>query len=637
MIFSKIEAGRLEIEKIPVRPAELINDVIGLFWERASSTGVDLTSYVGPGVPEVISGDPVRLNQILSNLVNNALKFTAEGSVIVTVKRLPSTTNECIVEFSVSDTGVGIPYEKQKYVFEAFSQVDQTTTRKFGGTGLGLAICQKLVERMDGEIGVTSRQAKGSRFFFSLPTEIVEDSKQAIEAPREKTAIVSVPGRASAVMISRYLEEVGITAQIVEHESMGAMAAKVAYADIIFASSEFLEAFDQAVQGNPEYWVPTRICVSELGEAVPDRLLEAGIAEDLLIKPFSRVDVMEQIRRVLEGRLRGRNAVRGEASMDTVLPVFAGQRVLAADDSPVNREVVKEALTRLGLVPTVVNDGLQAVEAVQTGDFDLVLMDCSMPVMDGFAATRAIRKYEIAEGLSRLPILALTAHVSGPEEEWRDVGMDDYLTKPFTISILANAMGTYFAPDPNAQKEIEEIRASEGAQEPMEKEETANAPTSAFDKLRNIEIAKESDAYMENPTQNAQPIDNATEDEKAIAQNDAFDYTTLGQLAEMDAGSGDLIHRAIGLFEEHSKPAIVRIAKAIQIGETDEIKSAAHALKSMSLNIGARSLADVCAAIETEAAAGQPVADKMKLLRDAFTRTHKGLPDIRNRFEKPAA
>ncbi|MEO1015350.1 MAG: ATP-binding protein [Pseudomonadota bacterium] len=616
--FSKIEAGRLELERIPVKPAELINDVIGLFWERASSAGVDLASYVAPDVPEVIEGDPVRLNQIFSNLVNNALKFTHEGSVIVTAKRLPSREGECLVEFSVADTGVGIPIEKQKSIFEAFSQVDQTTTRKFGGTGLGLAICQKLVERMGGEIGVNSRHGKGSRFFVTIPTNVIAPPARAIEAPRGKKAIVSMPGRASAVMISRYLEEAGFTAQIIEDEKMGGLAAQVAYADIVFASADFLKGHAESTKDAAEGWVPARICVSELGDAAPDRLLERGVADDLLIKPFSRSDVTTLIERALQGRLRGRSAVRAGGEAGAELPVFGGDKVLAADDSPVNREVVKEALTRLGLSPVVVNDGREAVEAIRNGDFALVLMDCSMPVMDGFEATRAIRKLETQSGGERMPILALTAHVAGDSEEWRAAGMDDYLTKPFTISMLANAIRAYLTP-------VGAAPARSAAEE------------SAL-QASNVEIRAHERPVSKGPEEEPDMDDNAEPslDEECGAP-DVFDMTVLDQLKEMDSGGGDLVQRAVNLFEEHSKPAMLRVAKSLQGDDLAETASAAHALKSMSLNLGALKLAEVCREIEMLSAEGDDPAALMRDLRRAFAATHTGLPALRNALRRDAA
>jgi two-component system sensor histidine kinase BarA len=267
--FSKIEAGRLELERIPVSPVDVINEVVGLFWERASSKSIDLSAYVGPNVPEQIEGDPVRINQILSNLLNNALKFTPSGDVVVAAKRVRGPGEECHIEFSVTDTGVGIPKEKQATIFEAFSQADQSTTRKFGGTGLGLAISRRLVEAMGGVIGVASEEGRGSRFYFTFPTKIVEPARPPIESGGDKRAIIAISGGATPKMLARYLEEAGVSAQVVAAES--AVVSHMAYADIIFAAPEFLDAFHAAAKGGPEQWVPARICVSELGDAAPER------------------------------------------------------------------------------------------------------------------------------------------------------------------------------------------------------------------------------------------------------------------------------------------------------------------------------------------------------------------------------
>jgi len=596
--FSKIEAGRLDLERIPVSPVEVINDVVGLFWERASSKGLDLAAWVGPSVPEMIDGDPVRLNQVLSNLVNNALKFTDKGDVVVSARRVQTPDARCVIEFSVTDTGVGIAREKQGGIFEAFSQADQSTTRKFGGTGLGLAISRRLVEAMGGALGVTSEVGRGSRFFFNFPTRVVEPARPPLDLQGEKRAIIAVGGTATPKMLARYLEEAGFSAQIVDRES--AVASHMAYADIIFAAPEFLDAFHAAVKGAPEQWVPARVCVSDLGDAAPDRLLETGVAEDLLIKPLSRHDVMAQVERFLMSRLRRSAAVRNEAGASGLdLPSFSGMRVLAADDSAVNREVVKEALARLDIEAVLVNDGRAAVDAVTKSDFHLVLMDCSMPDMDGYEATRAIRALEAERRARALPIIALTAHVAGDGDRWRLAGMNDYLTKPFTIKTLAAAISAFVPATPRR---------------------AAIAPT----------IAVKPDEAS-----SASPLAQAA---KAATDASPFDRAALDALSAM--GSGDLVNRALKLFEQHSKPAVVRLAQAIKAGEASEIKSAAHALKSMSVNVGAKRLGEACGAIEALAvsspalsAYGSPLA----AARDAFAEAHRALPSICSQYSRKAA
>ncbi|HXI88160.1 MAG TPA: ATP-binding protein [Parvularculaceae bacterium] len=585
--LSKIEAGKLELESIAVSPGDIINDVVGLFWERASSKGVDLAAHVGAGVPEKIEGDPVRLNQILSNLVNNALKFTESGEVVVSVRRLKTDDLSCVVEFSVADTGVGIPEDKQKAIFEAFSQADQSTTRKFGGTGLGLAICRRLVERMGGQIRVRSVVGKGSRFQFALPTRAIEPPRPAPEDASGKNAIIAIAGAATSKILARYLEEAGVAAQLIGQDS--AIVSYMAYTDIIFASPEFLDAFQKTVAGDPQQWVPTRICVSELGDSAPDRLLESGVAEDLLIRPLSRHDVMSQIERIFEGRLRRRDAIKSGGALAVSLPSFAGARILAADDSPINREVVREALRRLEVDATLVEDGFGAVEAVKSGAFDLILMDCSMPRMDGFEATRAIRAHERERRAPPIPIVALTAHVAGANDEWLKAGMNDYVTKPFTIDELIRALAAHL---------------------PM-RERTAG-----------------------------QTVENAAPTERA-PDSSAFDRDVLDNLAAMQAIGGDLVARALDLFKEHSGPAAVRLARAVRAGDdAKEMKSAAHALKSMSVNVGARRLAEAASAIEIRAAAGDDIAvirPMMADIRNALAEAHAALPAARSAYARDAA
>lgn len=592
--FSKIEAGKLELEKIAMRPADIISDVISLFWERASKAGVDLTSYIGPGVPEVMEGDPVRINQVISNLVNNALKFTERGSVIVTARRTHGENGECVVEFAVTDTGIGIPAEKQASVFEAFSQADQSTTRKFGGTGLGLAICKRLVAAMGGEIGVSSREGKGSKFHFTAPTKELAPARRPTESARDMRAVIAISGAATSAMISKYLEEAGVSAQIVTSDSP--LESHIAYANIIFASPDYLNALNTVIAGDPRNWVPARICISEIGDVTSDRLLREGVAEDLLIRPISRRDMLDQIERIAEGRLRGAAALTGKTGMSAAAPQFPGARILAADDSPVNREVVKEALKRLGAEPTLVSDGEEAIAAFKAGEFDLVLMDCSMPVLDGLEATRRIRALEKGTG-TRIPIVALTAHVENGDNNWRAAGMDEYVTKPFTLIELATAISRFIKPFAATQRNV--------------------APPVAAPSARNDT--------------------NLSAEPKADAADECFDLGALREIQAMQSGDANLVARALDLFIEHSKPAMLRLARAIRERDEKEIASAAHALKSMSYNVGALKLGKSCADVERNPSDYAALPDKLRAVRREYTSVLNEAPQIKRKFTRSAA
>ena len=585
--LSKIEAGRLELESIPVKPVEIIDDIVSLFWEQATTKGVDLAAYVAPNTPETIEGDPVRIRQVISNLVNNALKFTEKGHVIVSARRVVGHGRACVVEFSVADTGVGIPKEKQTAIFEAFSQADQTTTRKFGGTGLGLAISSKLVEAMQGSINVSSQHNKGARFFFSFPTNIVDAAPDIHAAIETRRALIALNGTATPQTLARYLKEAGIVAEIVDSGDHADV--QTVCADMIFATPAFLDSLQTKLQDDKQRWTPARICISELGDSAPDRLLEMGVAEDLLIAPLSRRDVMEQIDRILAGKLRGKAALQSIGGDRAEAVRYGGQRVLAADDSAVNREVVKEALTRLNLKPTLVADGLEAVAATKQTAFDLVLMDCSMPEMDGYEATKAIRRLEAAENRSPLPIIALTAHASDDVEKWREAGMNDYLTKPYTIDSLSRMIGKY-----------------------LEQSSTPAAP--AADDSGDLPAPSTAD--------------------------DPFDRAVLGQLAAMQAGAGDLVLRTLRLFQEHSRPAMTALAQAMATSDHGQIAMAAHALKSMSVNVGAHRLAGVCGKMEILARKGAALSDLAPLAESAGTEyaaVHRALPRLLQEYAQNAA
>ncbi|MFC2950685.1 ATP-binding protein [Marinicaulis aureus] len=598
--FSKIEAGRLDLETIAVRPADILDDVVSLFWERAASSNIDLAAYVAANTPEVVEGDPVRISQVLSNLVNNALKFTEEGHVVVSVSLKAghdeAASGEGVLEFSVSDTGVGIAKEKQSAIFEAFAQADQTTTRRYGGTGLGLAICRKLVEAMQGDIGLTSKPGKGSRFFFSMKTKLLSPPPFIRKAEGEKRAVVAIDGDATPKMLALYLRESGVIPHIVEKGAD--FGAHIACADMIFASPAFYHVYQQTISEGKAQWIPARICVCELGDTAPDELVENGVVEDILLAPLSRKEVMAQIGRIFDDTLRGKAALVNTESAGAGHLVFKGQHVLAADDSAVNREVVQEALSRLNLQVTLAGNGKEALALAQQQEFDLVLMDCSMPEMDGFEATMALRAFEKHKGRMRTPVIALTAHVAGKEDDWRGAGMDDYLTKPFTLDSLSAVIANYL---------------ERGA----DKEEVT-APINMAESTHNADAA----AAI------------------AVQSELAFDRTVLDQIAAMQTSGVNLPVRALRLFEEHSRDGLRTLGAYLKTGDKEQIARAAHALKSMSVNVGARALGEACAAVEhaaREGASSKELVALCKTTANIYREALRDLPAAINLYQKIAA
>ncbi len=558
--ISKIEAGKLEVETLDIDPEDSVEAVLQLFSDRARSKALDLCGAIETPPGLNVRADPVRLGQVLGNLVNNALKFTEAGGVTVRVAR----EGQDHLRFSVSDTGIGIAADKVDTIFESFSQADQSTTRTHGGTGLGLSIARQLVAAMGGTLSVESEIGRGSSFFFALPLAVSSPAMVAEPAVANsgKTAVIALPQRQTAAMLKHELTATGFTVEVLDASPpMGA-----AKADLVIASPDRLAAFRE--------YGHAVIVLAGAGEDV-DGLIEAG-ADDVLPWPVQRRDVATLIQSLQTDRPSGQSLRRADAGQAEIAPTaqFPQMRVLVADDSEVNREVADAALRRFGIVARFVNDGVQAVAAAEREPFDLILMDGSMPVLDGFDATRAIRTREAETGRPRVPIVALTAHVVGSAATaWRDAGMDGVVYKPFTLAQLGSTIAT-FATASTAQ-----------AVAPA-------APTSPTE-----------EGYL--------------------------DEAVLRDLIEMTNGSLETVRRITDLYKVTSLKEVERLGSATQSGDSDLIAKCAHALKSMSANLGATRVASAAAEMERAARDGvAPVGeDAFRNLHDILQQTHSRLND----------
>jgi two-component system sensor histidine kinase BarA len=541
--LSKIEAGKLELEQGRVPVGAIVDDVLGLFWERARSKGIDIAAIVAADVPAVIEGDPVRLSQVLSNLVNNALKFTERGHVTVAISHTAARSDRAELLFRITDTGIGIAADQVDRIFEAFSQADQSTTRRFGGTGLGLSICQRLVAAMGGRIWIESEPGEGSTFAFTMHAHILDHAPPLPAIA--KSVLVAVEGGATHKAVAAALAETGCAVQL-------ATESTTPTADLVFASPKWIDTAGRALAGTQ------MVCVAGVGDGGVDHLLGAGLAQGLLVQPVSSGRVREILQAAEAGTLSSLLETRRSDSA-AELPDLSGVEVLVADDSPVNREVVSEALTRLKARTRTVEDGVQALQTFKAGRFDIVLMDCSMPEMDGFAATRAIRAWEQEQAAPRTPVVALTAHVAGvATDSWREAGMDDYLTKPFTISSLAGCLARHLTGQQRAS--------------------TIHDPATEAD----------------------EPAGSAADAEAAPPLHPEV----LASLRAIAGGNSAMLEKILGLFQAHAPARIAALAEAVAAGDLARTASEAHALKSPSLNIGALRLADIAAEIEAKARSG---------------------------------
>ncbi|MCU0819158.1 MAG: ATP-binding protein [Beijerinckiaceae bacterium] len=570
--FSKIEAGKIELETLPVAVEDMVETVAQLFEEKARSKGLDLSTHIAPTVPGRIGTDPTRLNQVLSNLVNNALKFTEAGSVNLTVDRDPDNASN--LRFSVRDTGIGIAKDKLASVFDAFSQADQTTTRKFGGTGLGLAICRRLVEAMKGRIAIESELGVGTVFHVIVPiihVDRLESDRQTRRVGSGKV-LLAVSGQATQANLARYLEEFGFEVVDAITDALGRESGE---RKLVIADSTLL--MDPATARLMRR-APT-IALGHFGDSETDRLIAEGKAVAGLVKPISRRDLFQTVQDILNGVSPAQRA-RAEAQAETALPKFPRHLVLVADDNPVNREVIIETLRRFDLPCDTVADGRAALNAVQAKRYDLVFMDGSMPEMDGFESARAIRAWEKETGRPTLPIIALTAHVVGSHADaWKDSGMNGVLHKPFTLAAMSRALETHLKerlPHPDRRP---------SAEEPTPQPAKAVAPPPVLPPVPAPLPAL--------PPVAAAPA-SPTEDESPV-----LDPITTSQLLDMaKIGGGSAVARIYQLYIDNGPPALAEIDAAIAGADAAHVARAAHALKSMSLSLGAVRVAGFAGELE---------------------------------------
>jgi signal transduction histidine kinase/DNA-binding response OmpR family regulator len=447
--FSKIEAGHLELEISEFGLWEVAEDVAEVLAPLAQQKGLELVTMIGPEVPKVVSGDLGRVRQVLTNLVGNAIKFTDDGEIEVTVSADLGTPD--LVRFQVRDTGVGIAAADRERLFESFAQADPSTTRRYGGTGLGLAISKRLVEVMGGEIGLESAVGRGSTFWFTsrLPGQPAPPIER--ESLRDVSALLVDDSAVSRRILERQLTACGIVTNLapdaqsalefLRHAAQTGTVPDLLLLDRHMPGMDGLE-LARAVADDSRL---DRLRIVMLTSPVSSRSETCDRVAASVTKPVRQSQLIDTLLAVVAVRSVG-TAGPGP-SPSTVLSPGLGGRVLVAEDNPVNQMVAGMMLTRLGYQVDLVADGREAVSALERGDYTAVLMDCQMPQMNGYEASVEIRR---REGPNRhVPIVALTASaIKGDEERCREAGMDAYLTKPVTVDTLRVVLGTLVAGGP---------------------------------------------------------------------------------------------------------------------------------------------------------------------------------------------
>ncbi|MEI6666964.1 MAG: response regulator [Acidobacteriota bacterium] len=466
--FSKIEAGKLDLEMLEFDLHALLDDFGSMLGLRAEEKRLEFICSAAPDVPALLRGDPGRLRQVLTNLAGNALKFTASGEIVVRATVASDGPESCVVRFSVNDTGIGIPLDKQRALFQKFSQADSSTTRKYGGTGLGLAISKQLAEMMGGEVGVISEEGRGSEFWFTarLAKQAVSGSDLALPAGIRGAHVLIVDDNASnREVLLLQLRAWGVR---VEEASSGPEGLQAVYAardsgdpfqiamlDRVMPGMDGV-ALGRAIRVDQTLKETRLVLLSSLGKRGDAKAMkDAGFA-GYLTKPARHSEVLGCLSILMSGGELTQDT-RPIVTRHTVRELRPGVvRILLAEDNITNQDVAIGILKRLGLRADAVANGAEAVKALQLVPYDLVLMDVLMPEMDGFEATRRIRDPQSGVLNHQIPIIAMTANaMQGDREQCLDAGMNDYVSKPVSPGALEDALNRWLPGEANARAAVQ--------------------------------------------------------------------------------------------------------------------------------------------------------------------------------------
>jgi len=574
--LSRIESGKLVLEEADYDLWELAEDTIGLFAERAGRKGLDLSLEIDDNVPVKVRGDSVRLRQVLNNLVSNAIKFTEHGGVSVIVSLDQDGQDAYALRVDVLDTGIGIQDDSQTRVFDAFAQADSSTARRFGGTGLGLAISKQLVELMGGQLGLISELGSGSRFFFTVKLGSPQDAQPvAMAEPIFDIAlnilIVESNPRIGG-MLRRILQKWRVNCVLVQ--SLREASLNLSTPDN-FPVPINLVLLDWSLPDNGAATLAREI--QQNAYPIHPKVIAMTPASSVFAKvELSELEVMARVLKPIDrSSLRSTlqefarvNSNREADQNDDVKPVneFAGTRVLLVEDNPVNQQFASLLMQNLGCDVTVAYDGFNALEKAKKSRFDIVFMDCQMPVMDGFEATDKIRKMETNPALhmQRTPIIALTAHATAG---YRDLclakGMDDYLSKPFNTQQIIEKLQQWV---PN--KAVPEAR-------PADVE-----PGKLVTKTETSKVA-------------------ATKDDVGAPLPPTFNSERLEQMAMIKLpGKPNLRDGLLKLYFENAPELAAQLKTALMHNDMEALHRASHSLKSTSANMGLEYLSQLSARLE---------------------------------------
>jgi PAS domain S-box-containing protein len=464
--FSKIAAGKMEIESIAFRLDDVISNIVDITAVKAAEKNIELLSSIARDVPLALVGDPLRVGQILINLVSNAVKFTDQGHILIKVQLDEKSAARCRIKFSVNDTGIGMAREQIEKLFSPFSQADSSVTRKYGGTGLGLTICKHLVDMMDGEILVESEYGKGSTFTFYITAEIQSEKNETRSQDIEKIRLLKVlivdDNEMARVIMQDQLGSFGIDALAVASGRAAIEAIKQESADNPYdlvlldwrmPDMDGIETAKLIMSDKELVLIPKIILVTAYGREEIVRQAERIGISTFLVKPINQSLLYDAIMNIFGVNTTASLARTAKLKTDTNWIVdLHGMQILLAEDNLINQEVATEILRSMGLVVEVANNGQEAADAVAKKQYDAVLMDLQMPIMGGYEATKLIRSDDRNRDL---PIIAMTAHaMTGAREDSLAAGMNDYISKPIDPDLLFAVIKKWIKPAVSRHKDI---------------------------------------------------------------------------------------------------------------------------------------------------------------------------------------
>ena len=584
--FSKIEASKVEVENVDFCPVELIDDVCYLQGEPAHRKGLSIFNICDERVPARLEGDPTKIRQVVMNLVSNAIKFTPEGSITVRVSTdEKADTKACrALLISVEDTGIGMDSETQSRVFEAFTQADTSTTREYGGTGLGLAISKQYIEMMGGHINVSSQEGKGTSITVSLPLKISTVPSERTRKLRGMSATLVCEDDRTIAMVKSHLSRLGMQTRSIGDPEI--LSEPVSPREVQVIDYDFLVQHPNAV-GQLERLSKKQFIV--LTPLTTDNNFPQITKWQCVTKPTTLSSLLDAIQNIRAISTLG-DAQEGKAPQET-----KNGKILVAEDVETNQRIVREMLQILDYNVQIASNGVEALEKVKSEEFRLIFMDCQMPIMDGFEATREIRSYERSTNATPVPIVALTAAISKDDKiRCRQAGMDGYLTKPFSLSELSEAI------EQHSQSDLQQTFQGDLIEESDQYDQ--------IDQIRQTDQIRQIgkiDKVIANPTQQTSEL---VDDTELQPDPEIFNIRAINNIREVERQTGQsILPNILDGFTSQMQEKLLEIAANLEASDSEKLYRTAHAIKSMSANIGAERVRSISAKIETNGRAGDMV------------------------------